>query len=421
MLWLLATQLSGVIVALAVGILLGRTLGAHGQGLYQLAILVPVALTLIFAVGAGATPSYLIGRGALPASVMGWVMVVAAAAVTATGALLWLVPEVWPEVVRQALPGAVRLMLLVYVPLQTVASGGTQILLAQDRMRGVLGAGLAPRLLQILCLLGLLVTHRLTVWSASLVYVWMPLLGVVIVGWALRSALIPRWQPGVFRTAWRYAVRGHWGNVAQFLNYRVGLYFVGLMLVAKAAGLYWLGVTVSELLWYAPAALAGVLLPRVARGEKGGSESADLANSLGWGMVALGLLMAMLSPWVLPALWGPSFRGAVPVLWILLPGAVSFAWSKVLTGDLAGSGHPGWGATSSGTGLLILGVGGWIAVREHNMLVMAGAQSLSYLGATAVVVVGFHKVHQMDNTCRRLFWPNPRSWRRLMHSARSVL
>lgn len=418
MLWLFATQLSGVILALAVGILLGRSLGAHGQGLYQLAILIPVALTLILALGAGATPSYLIGRGTPPESVLGFVVMLSLVTTVAAGLILLSLPGIWPLVVRRALPGGMRLMLLVYVPLQTLANGGSQILVAEDRMRGVLWAGLAPRLVQIATVVGVFLTHQLTVWAASVIYVWMPLVGVVVVGWYLKGSLALRWQPDVFRTGWNFAVRGHFGNVAQFLNYRLGLYFVGLMLIARAAGLYWLGMTVSELLWYAPAALAGVLLPRVARGEKNGEETADLANTLGWAMVGVGLFMAVLGPLVLPLLWGASFRGAVPILWILLPGAMSFSWSKVLTGDLAGQGHPEWGTLASGTGLLIVGIGGLVALMQHNLMLMAVTQCVSYLAATLVVVIGFVKVHQIPGTWRRLFSPNPGVWR---HLARSLM
>lgn len=422
MLWLLATQVSGVMVALAVGILLGRTLGAHGQGLYQLTILVPVALTLILGMGSGATPSYLIGRGTPPEAVMGFVVTVALVATLAAMVLLWVAPEIWPTVVRQSLLYPLRWILLAYIPLQTLTNGGSQILLAQDRMRGVISAGLAPRLVQIATLVGLLVTHHLAVWTASLVYVGAPLIGVVIVGWGLRASLIPKWHAAVLHQGWNFAWRGHFGNVAQFLNYRLGLYLIGVALAAEAAGLYWLGVTVSELLWYAPAALAGVLLPRVARGEKTGEESLELANALGWGMVGIGIVMAILAPWVLPALWGESFRGATPVLWMLLPGAVSFTWSKVLTGDLAGQGHPGWGSLSSGMGLLILGTGGLVAMGAHNLLIMAAAQSLSYLVATCVVVVGFIKVHRIPRAWKLLFYPRPQVWRRLATSnRRSVL
>ncbi len=416
MLWLLATQVSGVVVALAVGILLGRTLGAHGQGLYQLTILVPVALTLILGIGSGATPSYLIGRGARPESVMGFVVTVAALATAAAALLLGVVPEIWPAVVRHAVSNPLRWILLVYIPLQTFSNGGSQILVAQDRMHGVLWAGLVPRLLQIMALVGLLVTRHLTVWTASLVYVGAPLVGVAVIGWYLKSSIKPKWQASVLRQGWSFAWRGHFGNVAQFLNYRLGLYLIGLALTAEAAGLYWLGVTVTELLWYAPAALAGVLLPRVARGEKGGQQSLEVANTLGWGMIGLGIVMAILAPWVLPALWGESFRGAVPVLWILLPGAACFTWSKVLTGDLAGRGHPGWGSLSSGMGLLVLVIGGLVAIATHSLLWMAGTQSLSYVVATGVVVVGVIKVHKIPKVWALLFFPRPQMWQRLMGS-----
>lgn len=286
--WLFATQVSGVAVALIVGIIVSRKLGPGGQGLYQLAILVPVAMTLVLAIGGGAGPSFLISRGVPVKEVWGWLVVLAVSAMVATlGVLTWF-PSIWPRPVVASIPLDLRTGLLVYVPLQILANGGAAILVAQNRMRYVFWVGMLPRLAQLTAVVIAALSSGLTVIMVATIYVWMPLLGLLVSLIALKGQAIPRWRYVVIKQALGFGVKGHLGNVAQFLNYRLGLYVTGLLLMPRQTGFYWLAVTLSELLWYAPSAVSGVLLPRVAKSESDGTRTAFIANVMGWGTVLLG-------------------------------------------------------------------------------------------------------------------------------------
>lgn len=413
--WLFATQVAGVLVALAVGVLLSRHLGAHGQGLYQLTILVPVALTLMVAIGGSAAPSFLVARGESIPDIVGWILVLAAGSTLLAATLLTAFPVLWPQLVREAIAAHLRLWLLGYVPLQIVANGAVAILVAQNQMVQVFWAGIAPRLGQLAALLAFTAYHGLTVFTAAMVYVLMPLVAITIVAKTLRGQAMPRYRGAVIRQALSFGIRGHLGNVAQFLNYRLGLYFTGLMLMPRQVGFYWLAVTVSELLWYGPGALAGVLLPRVAKGMKSGRDTALLANLAGWASWLAASAMALVAPWLVPAIWGKPFAGAVPILWVLLPGAAVFAWSKILSGDLAGQGYPQWGTWSSLAGFGVLLLGGLAAVANRQVIWMASAQSASYAVATGVMIWGFLRIHSAEGMgWQALFVPRVREWRRLV-------
>ena len=409
--WLFATQVSGVAAALIVGIIVSRKLGPEGQGLCQLAILVPVAMTLMLAIGGGAGPSFLIGRGAPVKEVWGWLVVLAVSATAVTFLVLTWFPSVWPRPILTSIPWNLRMGLLVYVPLQILANGGAAILVAQDRMRYVFWVGMLPRLGQLAALIIVALGWGLTVVYVATIYVWMPFLGLLVSLIAFKGQAIPRWRLSIMKHALGFGIKGHLGNVAQFLNYRVGLYVTGLMLMPRQTGLYWLAVTFSELLWYAPSAVSSVLLPRVARSESDGTRTALIANAMGWGTVVLGGVAAVTSPWLLPKIWGVSFKGAVPLLWILLPGVSLFAWSKVLTGDLAGKGHPEWGTWSSLAGFAVVAAGSFLALRTHQVLWMATSQSLSYLVAMTLVVWGFRYVHSGEKVSwQSLFCPQFSLW-----------
>ncbi len=408
-------------MALIVGIIVSRKLGAEGQGLYQLAILVPVAMTLMLAIGGGAGPSYLIGRGVSVKEVWGWLVVLAISATAAALCVLTWFPLVWPGPIRTSMPWDLRTALLVYVPLQILTNGSASVLVAQNRMRYVFWVSILPRLGQLTAVMIVALGWGLTVLVVATIYVWMPFLGLLVSLIAFKGQAIPRWRLRVMKQALGFGIKGHLGNVAQFLNYRVGLYVTGLMLMPRQTGFYWLAVTFSELLWYAPSAVSSVLLPRVARSESDGTRTALIANAMGWGTVVLGGVAALTSPWLLPKIWGASFKGAVPLLWILLPGVSLFAWSKVLTGDLAGKGHPEWGTWSSLAGFAVVAAGSLVALRSHQVLWMATSQSLSYMVAMTLVVWGFRSIHSGEKVSwQSLFYPQFSLWRTMILRSRET-
>lgn len=63
--------------------------------------------------------------------------------------------------------------------------------------------------------------------------------------------------------------------------------------------------------------------------------------------------MALLSPWVIPLVFGAQFRPSVPVIWWILPGTVALAVGKVMAADLTARGRPEY---SSIFAIMALGV-----------------------------------------------------------------
>jgi O-antigen/teichoic acid export membrane protein len=63
---------------------------------------------------------------------------------------------------------------------------------------------------------------------------------------------------------------------------------------------------------------------------------------------AILLPIAASAPWVIPLVFGPAFRGAVPLLWMLTPGGVFLSCSQVVGDLLRGRNRPGFVAISQG-------------------------------------------------------------------------
>ena len=99
-------------------------------------------------------------------------------------------------------------------------------------------------------------------------------------------------------------------------------------------------------------AIGNVAFPRLAaqRSVTPGSRRLQLAAVTASSVVAAVILLpiAASAPWLIPAVFGPAYRGAVPLLWLLTPGGIFLACGQVCGDLLRGIGRPGLVAVSQG-------------------------------------------------------------------------
>jgi O-antigen/teichoic acid export membrane protein len=91
-------------------------------------------------------------------------------------------------------------------------------------------------------------------------------------------------------------------------------------------------------------AIGNVAFPRLA--ARRGNLASSIHMALTATAVAAGVACVILLPlaasayWLIPAVFGPAYRGAVPLLWILTPGGVFLACGQVVGDLLRGLGRP---------------------------------------------------------------------------------
>jgi O-antigen/teichoic acid export membrane protein len=80
------------------------------------------------------------------------------------------------------------------------------------------------------------------------------------------------------------------------------------------------------------------------------------------------------------------------LIWLLLPGAVSFIYAKILAADLSGRGRPEFGSYTAFGGLVVTVVGNVLLVPRFGAVAAAGISSLAYLGEAIYLVNRYSKV-----------------------------
>jgi O-antigen/teichoic acid export membrane protein len=121
-------------------------------------------------------------------------------------------------------------------------------------------------------------------------------------------------------------------------------------------GRYAIATSLTMLPLSAVSAIGFVAFPRLAskRGVTAATRRLQRLAILSSAGLTLAIIvpLAVGAPWLVPLVFGAAYGGAVPLIWILAPGAVFWACAQVVADLLQGRGHPGVGAWAQGIALV---------------------------------------------------------------------
>lgn len=219
-------------------------------------------------------------------------------------------------------------------------------------------------------------------------------IGIVLLFlWALRPWLTGSiWQESGLAEVIRYSLPSYLANMAQFLNYRLDIFFVGYFVGVKGVGLYSLAVGIAQLLWLISGATSQVLLPNVASSEDRVStqqRTARVSRLSLWLSIVLAGGLALGGEMLLPLVFGAAFRESVPALMWLLPGVTIFSVANVIGSYLAGIGKPHLNLAVALVGLVVTVALDFVLIPWLGIIGAAIASSMSYLATTLAIVAIF--------------------------------
>lgn len=177
------------------------------------------------------------------------------------------------------------------------------------------------------------------------------------------------------------------GSVAQYLNYRIDLWFVDYFTNVKELGLYSLAANLSQMLWILPQSIAFVLMPNVASGSKG-----ILPKTLSVGRIVIFLcfIVAMLAiivvPFAIPVLYGKSFSASSDIFLILLCGIIPYCLSVIYGSYFAGIKKLEYNMYSAIIGLIATLILDIYLIPKYGAIGAAIASSCSYLISTLYLI-----------------------------------
>ena len=134
-----------------------------------------------------------------------------------------------------------------------------------------------------------------------------------------------------------YAGVAFFSNLFQFLAYRMDYWFINFYRTKDELGLYALASKLNQVLWLLPMTIAAVIIPfTVTASEELLEKVKTILRFQFNGYIFLGILLAILSPFLIPLVFGFDFRDTVYPFIILLPGVIIFTLTTILAAYFAG-------------------------------------------------------------------------------------
>ncbi len=353
-------QSGGYVVTIVTGIVVARTLGPAGKGIVALAMLL-LAIFTTYGDGIQSAIMYQCGNRREPESL------VYAAALRLIGAV-FLPLSIALLVVGFTVP---RFGTLIFVAIAIPFSVYVQVVNSFLLMRNQVAATIVIGAFGTFGY-ALVVVPALLLWHAdayAILGIWAAMyLAAAAYAWIRVAALIPAsaarsTTPAVLFDQARFGFKSGSISVATFLNLRVDVFIVGLMLDARTLGIYSLSVATAELLWQLSRPLGWSTMGRIAVAER--AEAIALTASVTRNTLAVvtvaGAILFAIAPAAIVFVYGAAYAEAGHVLRWLIPGAICYA--------------------ANGT------MGYYVATREGKPLTIFYQQSASVI-ACAVITAG---------------------------------
>ncbi len=372
--------------------IVARVSGAGGLGQIQLAYTFCAWMVLLLGFGIPVANIYYIGRRIYSASAVigNSVFVIAGQTVLVLAVLLGLRRYLIRLV---PLSPPVYHMLLLWIPLQLVSAQLTSILSARKQFAELCWINIAQG--------GFL---AVTLCAAALLRGSVPALLACLVGATGVSILLQLWflrshvaiahfapSPVLLRDSAAMGMQGYLANLSQAFTYRLDTFVVSYYLGSSILGIYAIAYSTGEMLWYLPSTLATVLLPTTAGSSDAVANlrTARLCRLLTFFGLIGGVGVALLAPWVLPLIAGPTFSASVPLLWALLPGIVLFMVEKVVSADLTGRGYlkyASYGSLIAFSSTMVLDL---LLIPRYGVMAAAVSSSVVYIAETIYLLNRF--------------------------------
>ncbi len=393
----LSARIALFIISVFISIITARILGPVGKGEYSFIILIPLLIINLGNLGVGTANVYFIGKGKYKLSNItsnSLILAFFLGTLLSTFALIF-IKYTHPLFLKEI--NFINIFIAhCAIPFSLLVIYFKYILLGKNNIKRY---NLLD-ILQTTFLLGFLIIAliilRQGVFGAVLSYVLAAVLtSFISIFWVnklIRIKMSLNFK--LLKDSLVFGIKGHLGNIAQFLNYRLDMFLVMYFLGAMYLGYYSIAVVGAEMLWHISSTMAIVLLPKIS------SLDAKEANKLTpvicrhtfFITTGMALVLFILSRFFIFSLYGRAYLPSVKPLCILLPGIVIFSIPKVLASDIIGRGKPIINTYAALASLVINIMLNLFLIPKWGISGAAFASSIAYFVGAGIILRAFLKI-----------------------------
>jgi len=385
----LATRIAAFGFSLITNIILARSLGPDGRGIYAVAVLVPAIVSLLAQLGIGPANVYFVSKRILdPDELVGHSLALALLLGTLCLGILLGYALLTGARSLFGIEATYIIVTALSLPFSLFTAFLQGLLQGVERFVHYNAVLLVQYASPALCLFVALVIVRagamgaVASWTAA---------AIITALAALYSAttvarISVRLRRSTLSQLLRFGMISYLGSVTSFVNYRFDVLIVNLFAGTRQVGLYAVGTGLAEVVWYLANAAGIVLAPRVAstRGEEGDRITAMVCRVVTLLAIVFGGLLAVAAPFVVVLFFGEAFAESAWAVWLLLPGIITFSVARVLSMYLLGRNRLKVDMVASFVGLVVTLALDLILIPRYGFRGAAVASTIAYTCTMAV-------------------------------------
>jgi O-antigen/teichoic acid export membrane protein len=426
LLFTFSTRIAVVALTFGTTIVVARVLGPQGQGTYSLIILIPTLLAMVGNLGIGIANAYFTGKKKYELSDIASNSTIAALSLGIILATVFLIYFFFfhPHFLGDIEPRAIVLATLV-LPSSLLSIYFSYILLGQTKIKEYNLVNLVQGGTLLVLTLFLLLFIWKDVLSPVIAWICAAILAAILSIWLVyrMTGISRRFNYHLFKDSVKFGGQGYLGNIIQFLNLRLDMLLVAMLMNLSFVGYYSIAVPLAEALWYFPAAVGTVIFARtisLSPEEANKSTPRICRNTLFLTFLAA-IVLFFLSKYIVLLLFGADFLPALQPLQVLLPGIVAFSVCHVLGNEIAGRGKPVINTINAGISLLINIPLNIVLIPQMGITGAALASTISYIASAIFSVVLFAKISGVSWTALIIMKPEDfRFYRQLLSGVYSL-
>jgi O-antigen/teichoic acid export membrane protein len=384
------------VVRFATSIIVARTLGVEGKGVYTLVLTISSLLVMLLDFGLASALTYLVASGQYtPRQVLSFALWTSLLVGIAGGLVFLVLYQLFlSQSFLSGVPPLYIRWILLFLPLNVLTSFFLAILLGLQKIFAYNLVNISRAMLNLVLLV---ISTWISLGLSGAIMSWLlaNLFACLIVFWFLRNEvrLIFSTPWKLLRSSLQYGIKSYPANIFTLFTYRLDTFFVNFYAGAASVGLYSTGVSSAELLWYVPNAISSALFPKSATLDKdvGAQLTARVCRQTLLIMIPLAIVSGLMGRILIPLFYGSNFTAAVIPFLLLLPGIVGMVLAKLIFANLSGSGMPQFATISSLLTFIATIVLDILLIPLYDIAGAAIASTIAYLLGSFLAVFWFSR------------------------------
>lgn len=381
---------------LAISVITARFLGPAGRGQFFAIIQLSGLSATIGAMSSGEGLLYEIGKNKVQSrQIFATVIILSGIFSIISLTAFFLIFPLIPSSIFSEMPGGFIVLFTLFIPFMIIEYISSSALKGLKNFTLVNWISVCTRLTPLACFAvsflvwGASIEVALTAYAAALAF---NALVFAVVLFQISGRIIKIAKKRILPTI-KYGFSVHIGTVLNEIEYRVDTLILLYFIDVAAVGIYSIGVSFSQFLWYASNSINTVLFPYLVdpNGEdRDKFTSSVMKYSIYINFLALCFFIAIGYPLVI-LMYGYDFRDAFFVFLVLAPGILADTASRTIFSWLKGRGNPSvFSWISLVTLVLNLGLNLYL-VPSFGLLGAAAASALTYSARSAFLLCLFSR------------------------------